>query len=86
MAISSFNKTFQVFLWKFSFNLFIPILHISVKETTACQLAKSEKNFFFGEYVCVRTQQSEHRKASSDYFTLAPVNQIDEVVSQSMIP
>ena len=26
------------------------------------------------------------REASSDYFALAPVNQLDEVVSQSMIP
>ena len=29
---------------------------------------------------------TEHREASSDYFALAPVNQFDEVVSQSMIP
>jgi hypothetical protein len=29
---------------------------------------------------------TEHREASSDYFALAPVNQFDEEVSQSMIP
>jgi hypothetical protein len=27
---------------------------------------------------------TKHREASSDYFALAPVNQLDEVVSQSM--
>jgi hypothetical protein len=29
---------------------------------------------------------TNYREASSDYFALAPVNQLDEVVSQSMIP
>ena len=29
---------------------------------------------------------TEHREASSDYFALVPVNQLDEIVSQSMIP
>ena len=53
------------------------------QRSPTCQKREENK---FGEYVCVRTRQSEHRKASSDYFTLAPVNQLDEVVSQSMIP
>jgi hypothetical protein len=42
-----------------------------VKETTARQQREEKK---FGEYVYVRTRQS------------ALVNQLDEVVSQSMIP
>jgi hypothetical protein len=48
-----------------------------VKETTARQLAKSEKRTNPATELC---------EASSDYFALAPVNQFDEVVSQSMIP
>ena len=59
-----------------------------MKETTARQLAKSEKrtnsaSTFVEELDNLAT---EHREASSDYFALAPVNQPDEVVSQSMIP
>jgi hypothetical protein len=58
-----------------------------ISERNHCLPTRQKREeFFSGEYVCVRTRQSEHRKASSDYFTLAPVNQIDEVVSQSMIP
>jgi hypothetical protein len=55
-----------------------------VKETTARQQREEKK---FGEYVYVRTRQSaiEHHEASSNYFALALVNQLDEVVSQSMI-
>jgi hypothetical protein len=29
---------------------------------------------------------TEHREASTNYFALAPVNQLDEIVSQSTIP
>ena len=56
-----------------------------MKKTTARQQREEKK---FGEYVYVRTRQSaiEHHEASSNYFALALVNQLDEVVSQSMIP
>jgi hypothetical protein len=48
-----------------------------VKETTARQLAKSEKkknlaSTFVEE---LNNPETEHREASSDYFVLAPVNQ-----------
>jgi hypothetical protein len=61
---------------------------VTVKETTARQLAKSEKrtnsaSTFVKE---LDNPATEHREASSDYFALAPVNKLDEVVSQSMIP
>jgi hypothetical protein len=59
-----------------------------VKETTACQLAKSEKrkNLVSTFVEELNNPETEHREASSDYFVLTPVNQLDEVVSQSMIP
>ena len=61
---------------------------ITVKETTARQLAKSEKrtnltSTFVQE---LDNPANKQREASSDYFALSPVNQLDEVVSQSMIP
>jgi hypothetical protein len=59
-----------------------------VKETTARQLAKSEKRTNLGSTFVYELDNpaTEHHEASSDYFALAPVNQLDEVVSRSMIP
>ena len=60
----------------------------AVNETTACQIAKSEKRTNLASTFVEELDNAatEHREASSDYFALAPVNQLDEVVSQSMIP
>jgi len=51
-------------------------------------LAKSEKrkNSACSFVYELDNPATKHREASSDYFALAPVNQLDEVVSQSMIP
>jgi hypothetical protein len=59
-----------------------------VKETNARQLAKSEKRKNLASTFVLELDNpaTEHREASSDYIALAPVNQLDEVVSQSMIP
>jgi hypothetical protein len=59
-----------------------------VKETTARQLSKSEKRTNLASTFVqeLDNRAIEHREASSDYFALAPVNQLDEVISQSMIP
>ena len=42
-------------------------IYTSVKETTACQLAKSEKRKKFGEYVCVRTRQFGDRTSLGEF-------------------
>ena len=62
-----------------------------MKETTARHLAKSEKRTILASTFVQELDNpaTEHCEASSDYFSLAPVNQLDEqreVVSQSMIP
>jgi hypothetical protein len=53
-----------------------------VEETTALQLAKvKEKNSASTFVKELDNPATKHREASSDYFALAPVNQLDEVVS-----
>jgi hypothetical protein len=62
---------------------FLHIFYCQIKNFTESEKRTNSASTFVKE---LDNPATEHREASSDYFALVPVNQLDEVVSQSMIP